>query len=193
MATLVTSPVQPVGLWTLELEFKVHEDTPPQSGQQPVPKCQIGTTASALRDTAGQDAFQARLTIEVKNEDQDTRLPFEVRIVVLGLFTTINQANFDRETKWRLLIQNGLNLTYGHARGELVAATSRSPFGAFVLPALQLQELGQDLLANMSFPDDDTGLVEPDSEKPSESAPTASRPARQRAGSRRKRGSDAAQ
>ncbi len=97
------------------------------SSQKVSPHFEVRTTVKHDEENG---IYQVALEIIAEPEDEDSRIPYSIRLITVGLFTV--DENFpDRE---KLLKVTGASLLYSAAREFIITVTSRGPWPQVILP-----------------------------------------------------------
>jgi len=149
-----SSPIQPVSLvvtkLTIEADLTFKSDPQPH----PITQVSLSTEMSEVVNPVNQIPFyRVLLNVTTAGDQEAAKRPYSASIQVVGMFVFMNEIQpLSRELTWQNVAINGLSIVYGFARDAIVHATAAGPFGAFILPAVNIQELSTDLLSKVQPP-----------------------------------------
>lgn len=90
---------------------------------------EIEVKSSVERDE-NNGIYQVTLSISVIPDDEESRLPYNIELIAVGLFSVTEQV----DDPIRMLKINGASILYSAAREFIITITSRGPWPHFVLP-----------------------------------------------------------
>jgi len=99
------------------------------SFQDPRPRFEVRTTVEHDEENG---IYQVVLEITAEPEDEDSKIPYSIRLITVGLFA-VDERFPDRE---KLLKVTGASLLYSAAREFIITVTSRGPWPQVIIPTI---------------------------------------------------------
>lgn len=86
-----------------------------------------------------QNEWQLELTIKIASTDKTNPYIYDIEIQTIGIVELIVEVPSDDRQK--LAVVNGLSILYGAVREMVINLTSRSPYGALMLPTISFTDV----------------------------------------------------
>jgi preprotein translocase subunit SecB len=83
--------------------------------------------------------WQLELTIKIASTDKTNPYIYDIEIHAIGIVELIVEVPPDDRQK--LAVVNGLSILYGAVREMVINLTSRSPYGALMLPTISFTDV----------------------------------------------------
>lgn len=139
------SPLQPLRFWMDESRIDAVADYKPMPSPAPVPHVALNLElGEGMLDDAS-PVYTCRLTITLLPGESEQRHPYSVHIRVNGLFAFTHQSEIAEADRRRMVALSGVTMLYGFARDTVLHVTALSQHGPFMLPALNLVDLPNQL------------------------------------------------
>lgn len=140
--------MQPLRLWVMHVAIQAHEEFHTASATRLLPYVSVGTQMEEGVDAGGNPLFRCVLNVATDADAPADAVPYTATIQVSGVFAFLDQGKLEGADRRRMVAFNGIAMLYGFARDVIAQYTALSAHGPLTLPALNITDLSERLLAD---------------------------------------------
>ncbi len=148
MAALLLSGMQPVRFWIEKLCLEASADYANTEIFRPIPGITLKLSLQRAADNVGTIGYKVSLAISSPGRaDDNSPMPYSLDAIATGYFAAPREAEVEITELRRLAAFNGAAIVYGFVRDCVLQLSSFGLHGPFMLPAVNLAAIADEVLA----------------------------------------------